>query len=591
MFRSQVLWLASALVLAALPAVARAQSLLDTQPWGFMTPSPADAKMEKVAAEGKPGGATEAIRVTVTKASDPFYLIMLMKEVPVEVPDGSRLRLRFWARSATRNPLRAVVEQAGPPYTAAINQSPTLTPEWQQYTGTGIAPGWPARGCGVRLQMGHQPGVVDIAGVTLENLGPDPSSTAAKAAIEPAAVKKRIEQVRKADLAITVTRRGRPVPMARVQVEMKRHAFLFGCNIFGLNPADGGDLQRAYQDRYLALFNYATLPFYWGAFEPKQGEPQNDRLMAMARWCSERGLAAKGHPLVWHEVWPGWAPTDVDQSMSLLRARILDLIPRYKALVRYWDVQNEATASAQYPKTGVGQWAKRDGASAMVATTLGWARDAAKGLGDTLLYNDYDTGDSNVALLTELRKRGALPDAIGIQSHMHGQPWKLEQVWAVAERFSQFGKPIHFTETTVISGDIRPFSMANPPSDWVTTPAGEARQADYVERFYSILFSHPSIEAITWWDFSDASAWLNAPAGFLRKDMSPKPAYDRLMKLIHHDWWTTADGEAGADGTYKVRAFQGDYEVVVTAPDGAKTKVSFQIPIGAKSKRVAVKLP
>ncbi|MCD6507549.1 hypothetical protein J7M22_13115 [Candidatus Poribacteria bacterium] len=47
-----------------------------------------------------------------------------------------------------------------------------------------------------------------------------------------------------------------------------------------------------------------------------------------------------------------------------------------------------------------------------------------------------------------------------------------------------------------------------------------------------MLFSHPSVEAITWWDFSDRGAWQGTAAGFLRKDMSPKPAYERLTELV-----------------------------------------------------------
>ena len=53
----------------------------------------------------------------------------------------------------------------------------------------------------------------------------------------------------------------------------------------------------------------------------------------------------------------------------------------------------------------------------------------------------------------------------------------------------------------------------------------EAQQAQEVEDLYRVLFSHPSVEGITWWDFSDQGAWMKAPAGLLRKDMSPRPAY------------------------------------------------------------------
>ena len=87
------------------------------------------------------------------------------------------------------------------------------------------------------------------------------------------------------------------------------------------------------------------------------------------------------------------------------------------------------------------RWIQRDGAAAVVGTALDWARAAGQGAGDTFLYNDYNTGPANVALLTQLQKDGKLPDAIGIQSHMHGGVWPMTQVWQTCERFAQFGAP------------------------------------------------------------------------------------------------------------------------------------------------------
>ena len=88
-----------------------------------------------------------------------------------------------------------------------------------------------------------------------------------------------------------------------------------------------------------------------------------------------------------------------------------------------------------------------------------------------------------------------------------------------------------------------------------------------------MLYSHPSVEAITWWDFSDARAWQGAPAGLVRKDMSPKPAYIALKKLIKGDWWTPptklktdAKGRTtfrGHLGTYRLRTESGFAEFVV----------------------------
>jgi len=110
--------------------------------------------------------------------------------------------------------------------------------------------------------------------------------------------------------------------------------------------------------------------------------------------------------------------------------------------------------------------------------------------------------------------------------------------------------------------------------EWPTTPEGEAAQAEYVEKFYALLFSHPSVEAITWWDFSDRNAWRNAPAGLVREDMSPKPAYEKLLALIRGKWWTNASGKTDASGTFSVRAFHGDYRIIVTTAEGRRAEMS-----------------
>jgi endo-1,4-beta-xylanase len=192
-----------------------------------------------------------------------------------------------------------------------------------------------------------------------------------------------------------------------------------------------------------------------------------------------------------------------------------------------------------------------------------------------------------------LQERHALPDAIGIQSHMHDGPWPLPTLWQTAEDFAQFGRPLHFTEVTVLSGPARGDDPTKPSAGWATTPEGEAAQADYVEGFYTALFSHPAVRAITWWDLSDRGAWRNAPAGLIRKDMSPKPAYERLMKLIHSKWWTDARGETGPDGVFSARAFCGDYRVTVTDASGRSVTKTLSLPgnVAGEATAVEVSLP
>src|SRR5207248_2115455 len=97
--------------------------------------------------------------------------------------------------------------------------------------------------------------------------------------LAPAAVRKRIQEHRTAEATLTVLGAdGKPLANTPVVIRQTRHQFLFGCNAFGLGPADSTAPQRAYQERFAALFNYATLPFYWGAYEPEEGKPAVERL-------------------------------------------------------------------------------------------------------------------------------------------------------------------------------------------------------------------------------------------------------------------------------------------------------------------------
>jgi len=76
-----------------------------------------------------------------------------------------------------------------------------------------------------------------------------------------------------------------------------------------------------------------------------------------------------------------------------------------------------------------------------------------------------------------------------------------------------------------------------------------------------MLFAQPAVKAITWWDFSDYHAWQQAPAGLVRRDMSPKPVYERLHKLLKGDWWTRASLKTDEHGVCSTRAFHGFHQL------------------------------
>lgn len=392
-----------------------------------------------------------------------------------------------------------------------------------------------------------------------------------------AAAPERIREHRTAEVELRlVDERGQRLPNVEARLQLVRHEFRFGCNAFLLSAEIEDALLRAYEERFAALLNYATLPFYWGGYEQTPGVTGHDRLQRMAEWCARHGIAAKGHPLVWHEVFPAWGSNDSDDELlARLEARIHEIVSGFRGRIDIWDVVNEATVSHRFDNA-IGRWIADQGAAACVEQALRWAREANPTA--TLLYNDFNVSSDMETLIAELLDRGAPLDAIGIQSHMHKGTWPLERAWQVCERFARFGLPLHWTELTVLSGRLK----AENDNDWharregwESTPGGEQSQAEYGEALYTLLFSHPAVEAVTWWDFADYQSWQSAPSGLVRADMTPKPLYERLLERVQDTWSTDVRVTSDERGQARVRCTFGGYQVEATSASGTLLVGSF----------------
>ncbi|MBR4760229.1 MAG: endo-1,4-beta-xylanase, partial [Lachnospiraceae bacterium] len=178
--------------------------------------------------------------------------------------------------------------------------------------------------------------------------------------------------------------------------------------------------------------------------------------------------------------------------------------------------------------------------------------------------------------------------AIGIQSHQHQGYWGKEKIHEVLERFSHFGLPIHFTENTLISGDLMPAYIEDlndwQVESWPSTPEGEERQMKEVTEMYTELFAHPLVEAITTWDFNDG-CWLGAPSGFVKEDNTKKPVFDALKNLIHGEWENHETLTTDENGCVEITGFFGDYQL--SSEDG---KAQFSLKKDSEEKEILLKL-
>jgi len=364
---------------------------------------------------------------------------------------------------------------------------------------------------------------------------------------------------------------GTPAVRLPVRVDQVSHQFLFGCGAFDavdmMKTQDAAE-QSFLQERmkkWLSIFNYGTLPFYWGRYEPVEGQTAYPETFAAAKWLRERGVRVKGHPLCWHTACAPWLLQFSNEEILRRQiGRIHRDVTAYKGVIDLWDVINEVVIMPVFDRydNAVTRICIEKGRVGLVKEVFAAAKESDPEA--VLLINDFNTSEAYAQLIEDLLEADVPIGAIGIQSHQHQGYWGLEKLNAVLERFSRFGLPLHFTENTLISGELMPPHIVDlndwQVDSWPGTPEGEERQAREISEMYSVLFAHPLVEAITTWDFNDG-CWLKAPSGFVREDNSEKPSFHALKKLIHGDWETHETLLTDDEGYLTFTGFKGDYSL------------------------------
>ena len=374
---------------------------------------------------------------------------------------------------------------------------------------------------------------------------------------------------RAATVIRVVDKDGNPLAGKKLRFTQTNHEFLFGCGAFDLNefyattdPVRKTFLQERI-DLWTDLFNYGTLPFYPGPYEPEEGNPLWESRMDAAKFMNDNNIRVKGHPLCWHTSCADWL-MQYDNSTILKKqlARIERDVTQFKGTIDMWDVINEVVIMPDFDKydNAITRICQEYGRVNLIKKVFDEAKAANPD--STLLLNDFNTSTAYEILIDGALAAGTPIDVIGIQSHQHQGYWGAEKLHTVLDRYSHFGLPIHFTENTLVSGELLPAHIVDlndfQVDEWPSTPQFEERQMQQWEEMYRILFEHPLVEAVTGWDFTDGM-WLKAPSGFLHADNTVKPVYKRLKELIKGEWWTDIEVCTDENGFVRLEGYKGDY--------------------------------
>lgn len=384
----------------------------------------------------------------------------------------------------------------------------------------------------------------------------------------------RIQRIRQQEIRFVVMRDGRPVEDALVELRFRKHDYLFGAVCYQYGRYDSPEMNERFTELFTRLFNYTMVPYHWSWYEPRRGEYDEPYTGGLIRWADRHGLKKKLHALIWQDLIPSWIGYDDDIS-RLYEERITRLMRLHGDDFDFIDAVNEITVYDRYIGTAydtpVAHWIRDFGQ----VNTLRFAARLVRSLKPDakLLYGDFNVRtDAYYDFLRELRESGAGIDILGLQSHMHRDRWTMEETLSIMDRAAAFGWPLHFSECSILSGvPVGQINYhANEENVWTDTPEGRLSQAEYAQDFYTLVFSHPATEALSWFDLTDRR-WLNAPSGLVTEGLQEKPVYHALDRLINREWRTDARLRTNAEGVCGARLFFGSYDVTVSDGTNKRT--------------------
>lgn len=405
--------------------------------------------------------------------------------------------------------------------------------------------------------------------------------------------KKRIKQVRQKDVELLVLKDGKPVENAGVSFRMKNHQFLFGAVCYKYGTYETKEMNDLFTEEFTKLFNYTMVPYHWSWYEPKYREYNEPYTSNLIKWAKANNLKRKLHALIWHELCPDWV-TYKDDIKQRYTERISHLMANFGDDFDFFDVANETTVNDRFDNP-VSRWVREYGPINMIKFGTELVRSFKPDA--KLLYGDWNVHvDEYYDFLRQMRENDVDIDIIGIQSHQHVDRWSQEETMRIMDRAAEFGWPIHFPENSICSGTPIGTTKygAGEINYWNETEDDLYSQAEFARDFYTLVFSHPAVEALSWFDFTD-HRWLMAPAGVVTDDLKIKPVYETLQDLIHREWHSDADVVTGPEGWCRTRLFCGNYDITVDI-NGEKTSANRDVlresfyAGGGEPRRLVIKL-
>jgi endo-1,4-beta-xylanase len=274
--------------------------------------------------------------------------------------------------------------------------------------------------------------------------------------------------------------------------------------------------------------------------QPNEGAYNFAPADTLVAYAQGRGMAMRGHTLLWHLRTPEWMWTDKngnpasrDLVLARLKSHIETVVGRYKGAVYAWDVVNEVIDEKQPNCLRQDKWFAATGED-YIESAFRYAHAADPKA--RLYINDYSTEEPAKRQCLErvvkgLLARGVPVHGVGHQMHVSVFGPSVESIDESLTTFARLGLENQVTELDVSLYKYQAKSLSDTEEKLVQV------QGERYAALMKVFLAHPELRAVTLWGLSDSHTWLNhgeyegrhdSPLLFDRQQ-KPKPAYFKML--------------------------------------------------------------
>jgi endo-1,4-beta-xylanase len=559
-----------------------------------------------------------AFRVSRTSVGENSYSADMLWSSTFAVKKDDLLTATLYLRNTTpkRGALNLDItfQLSAEPYTPTLSSSaPVDGLEWRKYTiPFRSVQDYPAGKASFQIRYGLAIQQFEVGGVEILNYGkvadPIPQSISDRFAYYyPGRGEKnapwrtealaRINKFRKGEMTIrAVDALGKALPGATIKIEQTKSAFVWSTAASAISmvcKVDEGDGERPcpsedqlneraiipddyrkLRERLLQDFN--AVSFY---NDLKWTEWYNEKQLALEGidWLNRNRMPlSRGHNLIWPSFEPDYMmpkeiinrSTPAAKMKQVIAEHFADVLGALRGQVPEWDVVNEPFSNTDIQGRLATPNAKAIRGVLTPEAVVKWFKDARKADPNAVLFlNDYGILESlnpvqqsyDLALVKYIQSLSAPVDGIGFQGHFGMSGPMFSDMQRVINEFSPLVKTFSLTEFD--------FTTIDPKM-----------QANLMEDMMIFVYSQRKFNLFQMWGFWDGDHWLgNAP--LYNRDWSLKPSGEVWQRLTKKTWRTNGNGFTDDKGVFKLNAFYGDYNIIVSvAGKTCITQLNFKIP-------------